>query len=494
MLDQHAVYYTAMKSRDTRFDGRFFIGVHTTGIYCRPVCPAPCPKPENVTFYPTAAAAKKAGFRPCLRCRPESSPGTPEWDAASTSIAQALRLIAEGYLNKNSVDDLAEELYLSTRQLRRLFEEHVGASPIDVAQTQRLHFAKQLITETNLGMAETAFTAGFSSVRRFNAVIQKTYGRSPLALRNGKRGARGLVEDGSLRLRLAFRPPYDWDGIVAFMAGRAIPGVERVTQKYYRRAARRGDASGVIEVSPVVGKNMVELRVSPGLTKELTTIVERVKRMFDLKAYPDEIAEHLGKLAIFNEAVNSNPGLRLPGAWDGFEVTVRAILGQQVSVKAANTLAGRLVDCYGEKLAEPNGSGLTHLFPRADVLAEADLEGIGLTGQRIKAIRAVARAVESGELRFGAFASMDETVEILQTLPGVGTWTAEYVAMRALGEPDAFPAGDLGLRKAMSNGKGLISAAKLRKRAEAWRPWRAYAAMYLWASLADEREEESDGL
>jgi AraC family transcriptional regulator of adaptative response / DNA-3-methyladenine glycosylase II len=490
MLGQHEVYYTAMKSRDARFDGRFFIGVHTTGIYCRPICPAPCPKPENVTFYPTAAAAKKAGFRPCLRCRPESSPGTPEWDAASTSIAQALRLIAEGYLNEKSVDEMAEELFLSTRQLRRLFEEHLGASPHDVAQTQRLHFAKKLITETNLGMAETAFAAGFSSVRRFNAVIQKTYGRTPMALRNGKRGARGLVEDGSLCL--AYRPPYDWGGIVGFMAGRAIPGVERVTNKYYRRTVKLGEASGVIEVSLAVGKNMVELRVSPGLTNYLAAIVERVKRMFDLKAYPDEIAGHLGKLAIFKEIVKSNPGMRLPGAWDGFEVTVRAILGQQVSVQAANTLAGRLVARYGEKLAAANGSGLKYLFPREDVLAEAELDGIGLTGQRMKAIRAVAQAVESGELRFGGFAPMDETVVKLQSLPGVGAWTAEYVAMRALGEPDAFPAGDLGLRKALSKGKGLISQVELRKRAEAWRPWRSYAAMYLWASLA--KEKDSDGV
>ena len=488
MLDKHKMYYAAMKSRDARFDGRFFIGVHTTGVYCRPICPAPNPKPENVTFYPTAAAAKKAGFRPCLRCRPESSPGTPEWDTASATVAQALEMIEEGYLNSHHVDALAQELFLSTRQLRRLFEEHLGASPNLVAQTQRLHLAKKLITETYLSMAECAFAAGFSSVRRLNTMIKKTYGRSPMKLRRGKNQERGLVEEGSLKLSLAYRPPYDWPGMTAFLGKRAIPGVEAVTDIYYRRTVKLSQASGIIEVSQVRSKNMLELRVSPGLTKQLILIVERVKRVFDLKAYPDEIGEYLDKLEVFKNAVAANPGLRLPGAWDGFEVTVRAILGQQVSVKAANTLAGRLVARYGEELPEPNGSGLTHLFPRAQDLAGAELDGIGLTNQRVRAIQAVARAAESGELQFRRIASFEETAAQLQKLPGIGAWTAQYVAMRAMGSPDAFPASDLGLRKAQSNGQSLINAAELRERAEAWRPWRSYAAMYLWASLAKESE------
>ena len=488
MLDKHKMYYAAMKSRDARFDGRFFIGVHTTGVYCRPICPAPNPKRENATFYPTAAAAKKAGFRPCLRCRPESSPGTPEWDTASATVAQALEMIEEGYLNSHHVDALAQELFLSTRQLRRLFEEHLWASPNLVAQTQRLHLAKKLITETYLSMAECTFAAGFSSVRRFNTVIKKTYGRSPMKLRRDKNQERGLVEEGSLKLSLAYRPPYDWPGMTAFLGKRAIPGVEAVTDIYYRRTVKLSQASGIIEVSQVRSKNMLELRVSPGLTKQLILIVERVKRVFDLKAYPDEIGEYLDNLEVFKNAVAANPGLRLPGAWDGFEVTVRAILGQQVSVKAANTLAGRLVARYGEELPEPNGSGLTHLFPRAQDLAGAELDGIGLTNQRVRAIQAVARAAESGELQFRRIASFEETAAQLQKLPGIGAWTAQYVAMRLMGSPDAFPASDLGLRKAQSNGQSLINAAELRERAEAWRPWRSYAAMYLWASLAKESE------
>lgn len=484
MLENHEVYYAAMKSRDPRFDGRFFIGVHTTGIYCRPVCPAPNPKSENVSFYPTAAAAKKAGFRPCLRCLPESSPGTPEWDSASTSIAQALRMISAGYLNENSVDELAEELYLSSRQLRRLFEEHLGASPNEVAQTQRLHFAKKLINETNLNMTEVAFSAGYSSVRRFNTVIQKTYGRSPLSLRKGKKGARGVVEDGSLSLSLMYRPPYDWAGIINFLSARAIPGVERVTDRSYRRSVSVGKARGVIKVQPHEKKRALRLQVSPGLAQGLFSIVENVKRIFDLKAFPHEIADHLEKDGLLANLVAANPGLRLPGAWDGYELTIRAILGQQVSVKAANTLAGRIVKEYGERLEEPNGGGLESIFPTPQRLAKAKLDKIGLTGQRAKAIRGVSRAVNSGELKFDGAATPEDTAAVLVSIPGIGDWTAQYVAMRALGNPDAFPSSDLGLRKAMSNGQGLISPAVLRKKSEVWRPWRSYAAIYLWSSLA----------
>ncbi len=485
MLNNHEVYYTAMKSRDARFDGRFFVGVHTTGIYCRPVCPAPNPKSENVSFYPTAAAAKRAGFRPCLRCLPESSPGTPEWDAASTAISQALRLISAGYLNEKTVDELADELYISARQLRRLFEDHLGASPNDVAQTQRLHFAKKLINETNLSMAEVAFSAGFSSVRRFNAVINQTYGRSPLSLRATKKGA-GVAEDDFLQLSLAYRPPYDWDTILQFLQARLIPGVEEVTEGGYARTVQVGEAIGVIKVQPHAKKDMLLLQASPNLAQCLFTLVERVKRIFDLKAYPDEITQHLAKDDALATIVGLKPGLRLPGAWDGFELTVRAILGQQVSVKAANTLAGRIVAAFGQPLAAPTASGLTAAFPTPASLAEAKLDELGITGQRVRAINAVSTAVAAGRLTFEGLTPPEETVAALQSIPGIGDWTAQYVAMRVLGDPDAFPAGDLGLRKAISNGQDMIGIADLRKRAETWRPWRSYAAIYLWASLAGE--------
>ena len=479
------VCYTAARSRDPRFDGRFFVAVKTTGVYCRPICPANMPRPENIRFYISASAAEEAGFRPCLRCRPEASPGTPEWQEAYSTVSRALRLIGEGALDEGGVTGLARGLHLSPRHLRRLFVQHLGAPPSAVAQTRRIHFAKKLIDETTLPMAEIAFCAGFSSIRRFNAAIRSAYGLTPTELRQSHQPAASTNGELSLQLRLSYRPPFDWGSLIRFLGARAIQGVEAIEAGRYRRTVQIGPATGIIEVWPVEASPHLVLRATPGLSRGLMQISERVRGLFDLKADPLDISGHLGQDELMAGLVSKYPGLRIPGAWDGFEIAVRAVLGQQVSVKAANTLAGRLVEAHGEPLQALGDADLAYLFPPPERLAEADLSGIGLMPQRAAAIRGLARAVCDGELAFGTAVGLDEAIERLTGLAGVGPWTAHYIALRALGEPDAFPAGDLGLRKAAAQDKtGMLTEAQLRRRAEPWRPWRAYGAMYLWQDYA----------
>lgn len=471
----------ARLARDTRFDGRFYTGVVTTGVYCRPVCPARQPHARNVRYFPSAAAASEAGFRPCLRCRPEASPGTPAWLGTETTVSRALRLIAAGALDDGDVGALAERLGIGARHLARLFNRHLGAPPRAVAQTRRLLFAKKLIDETGMAMAAVACAAGFGSVRRFNAVFRACYGRAPGDLR---RTARRRDPSDGMRLRLAFRPPYDWPSLVGFLALRAIPGVERVTPDCYARTIALDGARGAIEVRPVPGAAQLELRVAGSEPGALIRVVERVRRIFDLGADPAEIAGHLGRDAALAPLVAARPGLRLPGAWHGFELAVRAILGQQVTVKGASTLAGRLVAAFGEAI-EGAGDGLSHLFPTAEALATADVAAIGMPEARARAIQGLARAVRDGRVGFDAALGLDRLTSELTALDGIGAWTAHYIAMRAGGEPDAFPATDLGLLRAAAR-LGIAGGVKgLTVRAEAWRPWRAYAAMHLWRSEAD---------
>ena len=478
--------YRALKSHDARFDGRFFIGVKTTGIYCRPICPARTPLLKNIEFYACAAAAEEAGFRPCLRCRPETSPGTPAWNGTSATVSRALRLIGEGLMDEHGVDELAARLGVGARHLRRLFDEHLGTSPVAVAQSQRLLFAKKLIDETSLPLTEVAFASGFSSLRRFNAVFQKSYRMAPRALRRLNRNGTSINGRSALELKLAYRPPYDWDGLLGFLAMRAIPGVESVENGTYRRTFAVAGQSGVLEVTDAKDGRHVLLRVPTELSKALPTLVERVRRVFDLRADPIEINGHLARDKRLGPLVKRRPGLRVPGAWDGFEIAVRAVLGQQVSVKGATTLCGRLVARYGEALVNEASGPLTHVFPRPERLARARMNGLGITGRRIETIRLLARATLDGSLSLGTSPSLEEAVGSLVALPGVGPWTAQYIAMRALGEPDAFPSGDLGLQKACATAKGgKLSEGKLLERAEAWRPWRAYAALHLWSSLSD---------
>jgi AraC family transcriptional regulator, regulatory protein of adaptative response / DNA-3-methyladenine glycosylase II len=479
--------YRAVRSRDARFDGRFFTAVVTTGVYCRPICPARTPKRENVRFYSCAAAAEEAGYRPCRRCRPETAPGTPAWAGTSATVTRALRYIAEGALNDGSVEDLAQRLGLGARQLRRLFLEHVGATPRAVSQTQRAHFARKLCDETSLPMTELAFAAGYESVRQFNAAFKSTFGRAPSELRR----TLGLVPpvDGALRLRLPYRAPYDWAGLIGFLAPRAMPGVEVVGKDFYRRSiAQEGtpETPGWLEVGPGDDDTHLVLSLAPTQPKRLIRVVQRIRRLFDLEADPSQIRERLSRDPAVASAVHRRPGLRLPGAWDGFELAVRAILGQQVTVSGATTLSGRLVRAFGTPLPLPH-EGITHLFPSAARLCGANVGEIGLPAARARAIRALAEAVREGALPLDGSGDPDEVVSRLQQIPGVGAWTAQYIAMRALHEPDAFPAGDLGLRRALSDSGRPISEREASRRAEIWRPWRAYAAMYLWTMGKEDR-------
>jgi AraC family transcriptional regulator of adaptative response / DNA-3-methyladenine glycosylase II len=478
MLLDRKQCYSAVSSRDPRFDGRFFIGVRTTGIYCRPVCPARTPLIENVRFFACAAAAEEAGFRPCRRCRPETAPGTPAWNGTSATIARALRLIGEGVMDERGVDSLAERLGIGGRHLRRLFSERLGASPIAIARTRRTHFAYRLIIETDMPISQIAFASGFGSLRRFNAAIREAFAASPTALRRSRtKDPRKMAREEAegLVLRLAYRPPYDWDSILRFLAQRAIPGIEEVVEGAYRRSVVLADHPGMIEVRHSPEGNGLLLRVGSLPSSDLMRVVERVRRQFDLDADPIPIASSLERDPVLSAAIAKRPGLRVPGAWDPFEIAVRAVIGQQVSVAGARTLAGRLVRACGEVL--PNASGsVTHLFPTPEAVARADLGTIGVTRARSSALRALSIAIRDHAEILDPSRGLEETIERLKRIRGIGPWTAGYIAMRGLGEPDAIPFGDLGLRRAL----GDATMQEVEIHAERWRPWRAYATVHVW--------------
>ena len=489
--------YRAFAARDVRFDGRVFAGVRTTGIYCRPICPARTPKRENVTFYFSAAAAQAAGFRPCLRCRPELSPDHAAWHGSSTTVSRALALIEAGALDDGGVEDLAERLGVGGRQLRRLFTQHLGASPVAVAQTRRVLLAKHLIHETNLTMTEVALASGFGSVRRFNETFQRLFRRPPSDLRRTK-GA-DAPDAAAVTIRLAYRPPYDWDAMLAFLAARAIPGVEAVTNNTYARTIALGALSGTLAVEPGAA-NTLRVTVRFPRLDVLPRIIARVRRVFDLAADPALIGAHLSEDPLLAPLVAARPGLRAPGAWDGFELAVRAILGQQITVPAATNLAGRLVAAFGIEVDDPAAHALrlTHLFPSPTLLAGADIAALGMMpAARAAALSSLAGAVATDPALLGPYRDLEGAVAQLRSLPGIGEWTAHYIAMRALRETDAFPAADAGLLRAMTDASGRRpTPAELLARADGWRPWRAYAAMHLWASLATPIEsvgQERDG-
>lgn len=463
----------ARLSRDPRFDGKFFIGVLGSGVYCRSTCPAPTAKEKNCRYFRTAAAASEAGFRPCLRCRPECCPGTPAWSGTSNTVSRALRLIAESGLEEGGVEALAERLGVGSRHLRRLFLKHLGATPSAVAHTRRLHFAKKLIDETRLPMSQVALASGFGCVRRFNAAIQKVYRRTPTRIRRLARPA-ASESPNQYAFLLRFRPPYHWQGILVFLAKRAIPGVESVDHETYRRSIFLNGHSGCFEVSLHKKSYALAVRIQYGDPCSLFQIIERIRAMFDLSADWSDIARALRRDPALARRIRHTPGLRIPGCWDGFELTVRAIIGQQISVPAATALAGRVAKTFGEPFAPAHN--LTHLFPQAQVLAEADLTRAGLTKTRADTIRALARAVCSGQFRFDGIVDSEAFLKRLSEIPGIGKWTAQYTAMRALGDTDALPTGDLGLLRALN----LNTARELEQRSQTWRPWRAYATMYLW--------------
>ena len=486
-----AICDRARASRDARFDGLFFTAVRSTKIYCRPVCPAPTPKRQNITYYPTAAAATSAGYRPCLRCRPELSPEARAADA-DEAATRALALIADGALQDASVDALASKVGLGSRQLRRVLLARTGATPHELHATRRLLLAKQLLTETTLPVTHIALAAGFNSLRRFNAAFAEGCGMAPTAIRR----QRGEAPDNTLTLRLGYRPPLDFRAMLAFLARRAIPGIERVNEDSYERAIGPADASTWIRVMADREKPELHLAISRVDPRAIPDIVQRVRRIFDLDADMAAVHKALRSEPLFAKALRKRPGLRVPGGWDGFEVAVRAVLGQQISVAGATTLAKRLVESFGEArrdagqaVTDAQRAGLDRAFPSAETLRDAKLESIGLPKSRAATLRALAAATIDGRIDFDAGQRLDAFVARMSALPGIGAWTAHYVAMRALGHPDAFPAGDLVLQQMLGDGVRLSERAT-EAHSQAWRPWRAYTVIHLWHLANDLAKEK----
>jgi AraC family transcriptional regulator of adaptative response / DNA-3-methyladenine glycosylase II len=471
-----------VRSRDARFDGRFFTAVLTTGVYCRPICPARTPRAENTRFFFSAAAAEAAGFRPCRRCRPETAPGSPAWDGTSRVVDRALRLIDDGALDHASVEDLAARVGVGARQLSRLFAEHVGAAPVAVAQTRRAHFARRLIDDTELPVARVAEAAGFRSLRRFQTVFRSTFGASAGALRSG--ASRAGNPGAGVALRLPYRAPFDFPALLAFLGPRATPGVENVENGEYRRVVPFDGAHGRIEIAQERSSRVcVTLCGLP--PPAIPFVAVRVRRLLDLGAAPEEIGDHLSRDAMLRPLVRRAPGLRIPGSFDPFETAVRAILGQQVSVAGATTIAGRLAARFGAAIRGIDG--LVRAFPSPEAVAEGDLAGLGIPRARGETLRSVARATLDGAIRLDPGVDPEEFRERLLEIPGIGPWTSEYLALRILGDPDAFPSGDLVLRQALGKSGAPASARAVERRAETWRPWRAYAAIQIWHAAARRR-------
>jgi len=471
----------ARLARDHRFDGLFFTGVRSTGIYCRPICPAPPPKPENIVYYSTAAAAADAGLRPCLRCRPEASPGSPAWNGTSATVSRALLLIRQGALRDGRVADLAAKLGVGDRHLRRLFTLHVGVSPTTLARTQKTLFAKRLLTETAMSISEIAFASGFGSIRRFNVAFRKIYGKAPSDLRQP---IGGIEEQGGpgfrCALTLSYRPPLDWPRMLAFFAERAIPGVECVDNGVYHRTVRMDDTVGRISVTHTEEGPALKINVALSDCRKLMPVVARVRRMFDLDANMAAIHDVLRADPLLGKILEKHSGLRLPGAWDPFETAIRAVVGQQVSVKAARTIVGRIARKAGPRYDLGGHPALDRFFPTAAELSACDLDAIGMPSSRAVAIKALAGAVASEEIVLQVKDTPEDFVKTLTRIPGIGDWTAQYIAMRALSEPDAFPCADLGIIKALQEANRRPTPHQVRQRAESWRPWRAYAAICLW--------------
>jgi len=478
--------YRALESRDHRFDGLIYVGIKSTGIYCRPVCPARTAKYENCTFYGSAAAAQEAGYRPCLRCRPETAPEFASWRGTSNTVSRALSLIAEGSLDGDgkSVDALAERLGIGERQLRRLFLQHLGASPIAVAQTRRVLFAKHLIHETQMPMTEVALASGFGSLRRFNEVFQDLFHRPPRELRR-KSAAGRQNTDAGIVLQVRYRPPYDWESMLGFLETRAIPGVEIVEKGCYRRTVEIDGTTGSIAVKHQPQQQNLCVTIHFADVQSLPAIINRVRRMFDTGADIETIDEHLSNDPRLAPWIALRPGLRAPGGWDGFELAVRAVLGQQISVTAARRLAGQLVALHGKRLPEKSANypGLTHTFPTAKRIASAKSIGLGMPVSRLNTLKALAQAAADDPNLFRPFGTIEETTARLRSIPGIGEWTAQYIALRAMREMDAFPASDIGLLRGAAKVDGApATPASLLRRADSWKPWRAYAAQHLWAA------------
>jgi AraC family transcriptional regulator of adaptative response / DNA-3-methyladenine glycosylase II len=478
--------YNALTSRDARFDGLFFVGVTSTDVYCRPICPAKTPRRANCRFFATPQEAEQAGFRPCLRCRPELAPGSAPVDDAQRIARLIVQRLEEGVLDeKSGLEDIADQFELSSRQIRRIVQKELGVPPIQLLLTRRLLLAKQLLTETALPITEVAFASGFSSLRRFNDAFNRRYGMPPTRLRKKATGGDNAIVDGQTStLQLSYRPPYDWKGVLDFLAARALRGVEHVTERSYARTVQLGDARGWIRVTQSGKNHALMIEVTHSLTPALPAVLSRIRALFDLDARPDVIAKHLGKDARLRDAVKANPGKRVPGAFNGFEMGLRAILGQQVSVKAATTIACRFVEAFGEPIITPFAE-LNRLTPLPARIASAGVEDIarhGIVAARCRSMIALARAQRSAGLSLdgGAHHNPDDSIKRLADLPGIGQWTAHYIAMRALHWPDAFPKEDI----AVCNNLGGVTAKEAERLSQMWRPWRSYAVMHIWGMAA----------
>jgi AraC family transcriptional regulator of adaptative response / DNA-3-methyladenine glycosylase II len=497
MLLDPKVCYQALVSRDARFDGRLFVGVTSTGIYCRPICSARTPKAVNCRFFASAAGAQAAGFRPCLRCRPETAPEQGAWQGTSNTVSRGLELIALGALDGDeaNVEQLASRLGVGERHLRRLFERHLGASPIAVAQTRRVAFAKQLIHETRLPMSEVALASGYGSVRRFNEAFHALFGRPPSALRRKAVVAlpEGSAGAGGVALRLRYRPPYDFAALLAFFRARAIAGVELVTEATYLRTFEEAGEVGSVEVSHDPAAQSLLVSVRTGKVERLPHVVGRVRRAFDVASDVTRIGAHLAADPLLATLIAARPGLRVPGGWSGFELGARAVLGQQVSVAAARQLGERLVRLCGTPVLL--GPALTRLFPSPEQVAQADLSRLGTPRARASSLQALAEAALADPRLFEPEGSIEDTIAKLSAVRGIGAWTAHYIALRAARDPDAFPASDRGILRGMASCQGeACGADALERRAERWRPWRAYAAQHLWAADAEATAAPLKGL
>jgi AraC family transcriptional regulator of adaptative response / DNA-3-methyladenine glycosylase II len=484
-IDRKA-FYKALTAHDRRFDGVFFVGVTSTGVYCRPICPAKTPKAANVTFFLSPQEAEAGGFRPCLRCRPELAPGNAPIDDSQRIAQLILQRLDDGTLGEDAgLEAIADQFELSSRQIRRIVQKELGVSPIQLLQTRRLLLAKQLLTETTLPVTEIAFSSGFSSLRRFNDAFNTRYGLSPTSLRKKiVSGEETVSSEGTSTLQLAYRPPYDWAGVLEFLAARELKGVEWVTGGAYARTVKLGGHSGWIRVTQKSEKNSLLLEFTHTLTPVLPALLSRVRSLFDLNARPDIISKQLRQDARLAPLVKRTPGMRVPGAFNGFELALRAVLGQQVTVKAATTIACRFAAAFGDTIATPFPE-LNRLTPAPERVARAsvdDIARLGIVSARAKCIIALAQAQLSGAVPLdrGVHHNPDEAMRRLAELPGIGQWTAHYIAMRALRWPDAFPKEDIAVR----NNLGGVTAKEAEQMSQAWRPWRSYAVLHIWKNAA----------
>ncbi|WP_157036481.1 DNA-3-methyladenine glycosylase 2 [Streptomonospora alba] len=507
--------YLAVRSKDARFDGMFYLGVTSTGIYCRPSCPAVTPKRENTRFFPSAAAAQRTGFRACKRCRPDASPGSPEWNVRADAVGRAMRLIADGAVDRDGVAGLAAQVGYSERQLNRMLVAELGAGPLALARAQRARTARVLIETTGLSLSDAAFAAGFSSIRQFNDTVREVFDRSPSQLRRLSAGgaqrpgadssAGDSTHAGTVTLRLPLRPPIDLDHLFGFLAARAIPGVEEVSGGVYRRVLTLPHGSGVVHISRGDSDDHVWCRLCLDLLKDLGTAVQRCRRLLDLDTDPRAVAEVLGADGSpLAGLVAARPGLRAPAGADSTEMAVRAVVGQQISVSAARTVAGRLVERFGTPLATPQ-QGLTHTFPGPEALAGVSPQDLPMPAGRAEALIALSQALDSGDIDLCPGTDRDEAAARLRGLSGIGPWTSDYIRMRALGDPDVFLTTDLGVRRSLERLGRPGDPRAAEREAQAWRPWRSYATHHLWASAltspappaargaADEPNHDEDG-